>query len=426
MWSARFSAFVFFGFVQLLVLADVLNERARALATPDVDWAGVFAPLIVYAALCFLFIAATLVQAVVLALSAPVGGGGDARTPASPYGNTTSVLLQRQRRKRARILAWDALFDLLLLTLLAVALGLAIDQLERADDSVAGNERSWANSVLVPIYIALALLGVLIGVAALRTSGEERYQRPLSNRELLTASFGDVVLCCSVDEQQINEAERQRYDKRPEYAAIANFHSLPCAFLCAPALAFGAADVLLSWLLYLALYAALGVLVAVGFKADGSAIVLHNAFAVLYALGGLVVLCALGTLLSLFCCYARGADKLNTPNGRSVLAKAYELLLLLVLSSALIAQLALLANRIDGASSADNWHFVFLPLYLALSLLLLTGVASIVCCRDARGARRTTVDVRGGRAPMLSDAAAAVQYAPRTHGGASSHWGVFE
>jgi len=445
MWSVRILAFVFFGFIQLLALADTLNKRDEAAAMMvalDTDWVAFFAPLIVYAALCLLFVLSTFFYAAVLALSSSngaadgglrydVGPTADDNATTIAYGAKGSVLQQKQRRKRARILAWDAVFDLLLLVLGAVALGLAVDQLERADDAIVGNERSWASSVLVPIYIGLALVWLLIGLAALRTSGEERYQRPLKNRELLSASLGDVVLCCSVDEQQINEAERQRYDKRPEYAAVANFHSLPCAFICAPALSFGALDVLLGWVLYTLLLAALGVLIGVGLKADGSPFMLHNIFIVLYVLGGATLLFTLATTLTLFCCYGSESGSRKPPNGRSLLAKYGQLLMVLFLTSTGIAQLALLANRVDWPGDTDDWHLVFLPLYIALAVVLFAGCASIACCRS--GARRAaTVDVRRGgqRLSAFSGASLAnyhhTERAPRTSGGASSHWGVFE
>jgi len=442
MWAVRVLALAVFLFVQLLVLADVLNQRDDDPAA-DVDWVAVFAPLIVYAALSFIYIIATLFRAGVLCVTQPpppssqttyetgaddnnVRGNG-AQRPL--YGSADAVERTALRRKRARVLAWDGVIDLVVLALFISFVALTIDQLTRIDDDVPGNERTWSGSVLVPLFILFPLLFVLVGFAALRTAGEERYQRPLRNAELFSASCGDVVSCCSLDEQQLTEAARQRQDKRQQYSASANFHQLPCVFVCAPSMTFGGADFLIAWLLYLLLLAALGVLIALGARLDGTTDALLNTiFIVLYVFGGLLILGSVLLAVSLCCCYRGAAARAaaSWPSGRyNVLGKYTEAVFVFVFSVLGIVQLLLIAERVDHPDSERDWQVVFVPAYLALTITLLVGCCALACRRVLHRPPPTERTAVSGSAYRVRSAAGA-QPRARAAAGPSSDWGVFE
>lgn len=431
MWSRRILVLVIFLLIQLLVLADVLN-RLDEDPLLDVQWVGVFAPLIAYFVLALLFIVATYFlagwyhykanYAVVSTVSPPqllaVPGPGGTIVYRQNVG-TLDVTLRR--RRAAKIYLYDALIDTVLLALLATFVGLLIDQLERVRDDIAANERAWTLVLLPLFFFWLALLAIII-VVGVRVHAEERFQRPLGNADCCAASFGGVVFCCPVDEAQLSYANNTRYEKRAEYTATADYHALPCAFLCTPSLNYGLADSVLGWLWVLFVIAALIATVLLAARLDGSSgtsPLVAQIFIPLWIVEALFALTAVLLFISLCCCYRSAAAR---PRGRnSLFAKYAEAVFGLIGVVLLAIQQATLAARIDGGTDTD-WNTVFIPLYVLFTMVLLLGCCYLVCGRTRNADNVDEIDdddsaQRGSRQTP--------EQAERRARDPTSMWGVF-
>lgn len=430
MWARRIFVLFIFLFLQLLVLADVL-DRLDEDPMLDVSWAGVFALMISYLALAALFVIATYFYAGWLYYKANYGVNSTIAPPqliavAGPGGtvtyrqNAATLDITLRRRRAAKIYLYDALIDTGVLILLGAFLGLLIDQLNRLRDGIVGNERAWSLVLLPLFFFWLVLLGLIIALAV-RVHGEERYQRPLGNADCCTASFGGVVFCCSVDEAQLSFADDTRYEKRAEYYATADYHALPWAFLCTPSMHYGLADCLLGWLWVLFVIAALISTILLAVRLDstsGTSPSVATIFIPLWIVEGLFAFVAFLLFFTLCCCYRSAAVR---PRGRNALfAKYSESVFGFIAVILLAVQQALIAARVDG-NTDTSWNTVFIPLYILFGFALLFGCCYVSCGR--------TRDADSGGDDLSDDvdrsAPASATQVERRARDPTSMWGVF-
>lgn len=350
MWLRRILPLSVFLFIQLLVLADVLN-RIDEDELLDVQWAGVFAPLIIYLAIGLVFVCSSFFNAGYYSMKT----SSDASDGAY-QGDINAVDMSLRWRRRAKIFFFDAIIDTIMLVLWAVFLGLLIAQLE-------ADEMSWA-TVFIPLYILLPLLLIMFAVLALRVNAEQHFQRPLGNADCCAATLGGVVCCCKVDESRLDYANQLRQDKRVEYTASSLYHDLPCAFMCTPAMSYGCAEPALGWFWYLTILAALISLLLLTGRLDGTngKPTIAVVFIPLWITEGLLFIGATFLVGSLCCCYR---TQMSRPPGRaSLLAKYSEGVLVMIASALLIVQEILIAMRIDDPDDLRDWNLIFLPAYV--------------------------------------------------------------
>lgn len=430
MWLIRLGLLGIGVFVQLLIVADILNHIALGTLDGDTVWGEVFLPAIISLVVMGCFVLAACSQATRVC-TAPDDASGprepqlieaideqgnvvqmsstnellvssQARTvPGQVYGGPARLVEGNERLAVARVYFFNALIDTVVLVCLAVFVGLLIDQLNRLYDDVEDNEMSWVG-VFAPLLVLIGVLLLVFFFAALRVCAEERYQRPLGNGEYIGAACGGVVVCCAVREKELNNADMLRQDKRALYTANDGFHELPCVFCCTPSMSFGWVDVLLGvdiLVFFLVLFIAL---VQVARRLNGTiATPLNTIFIGLYIVEGLAIFFSLGVLFML-CAFWRTSK--TRPRGRATLMPKYiEALVIIITSIALIVQQALLAHRIDGVVEQEaDWFFVFIPAF-SLSVFFLLAACFETSCFAGRATsgKRATVVVVGSNPPSF-------------------------
>lgn len=385
MWSTRIANASLFLFIQLLFLSDVLNGRA-SVANPDTDWVATFSPTILYFVLAGLLIFGNIFQGIWLRTS---------DSPKSEYLDRQAFHASVVRKKKASVVFFDSLVDLVLLGSSVMFMVLTIRQLEALD---AGTPlRSWQGETFGSLYFICGILFVVWALASRRVAMEYKYQRLLENSE----AFG---CCCSVSPAQ-DELDSLALDKKPMYAADAEFHNIPCVFVGTPAMTFGCPDYSVAIALFSTPLVIIGVLVALGARLDGADISLTTVFVALFVLEALIILFSIFTLMSLFLCFrGRGAQsQKNWPQGRySIRGKYLESFMLIWVSVLFMVQQILLENQIDGTLDG-HWVAVFIPALLVFGTFVIMG-----CCRCWSKAPSPPVD-RGGFGGLPS-----------------SMWGAFE
>lgn len=397
--AAPLAAFVL---VQLIIIADELNDRQLDPLDTDTHWTGEFAVLIACLVAVFVFILVTFVQAGRWWFNeardgAPATDDAEVSLDGSPaaaqkYGGAQRLVAPSINRRMARVYFWNAVIDLALLIPAAVFLGLLIDQLFRRDDAVVGNEYAWS-VVLIPLEVMLGLVAIVLLFAAWRVCGEATYQRSLGNTEYMSAALAGVIVCCPTDADYAAQAEWQEREKRVDYIADGAYHELPCVFVFTPGMTYGAADLLLAWFLFAFLIALPLTLVFVGLRLDDRTDAsLDTIFAGLYTLEGLLIATAIALLLTL--CLWRNAGNQRPAGRRSLEAKFYEAILVIISSALFIAQQALLAAH---DAPEDSWFVTFIPIFLFLSLLVIIGCCELSCGRPGRRAL-------DGKTPVVVDA----------------------
>lgn len=421
MWLRRLLPLSVILLIQLLFVADVLNRRAED-PQLDVAWAGVFSPLIVYLGLGFLFIIASYFMAGNTFAQNPRPSGSN--MPNGQYQASVVAADQTlQKRREAKITAADATIDLIKLTLLAVFLGLLIDQLERIEDTEAQNERDWGN-VFIPFFIFLVFVFIVATIVALRVSAEYRYQRELGCGSCCGATFGGVVCCCAADDAQLAYAADQRRDKRADYEENDGYHAIPCAFMCTPAMNYGVPDSILRWLWWLVPIALIitTALTVSRLESDDASPSVADIFIALWIVEGLMIITAFFLVMTLCCCYRRAASR---PVGRaSMFAKYGESTLLFFGGALLITQEALLAAQIDDQEGWD-WNAVFSPLYVLFTLIIFVGCCYVKWCNTNNNDASYSTTMR--EPTMVSQGSArAIQAVQQPSGTrAVSMWGIF-
>ena len=387
MWLRRFLTISVFVFIQLLVIADVANRRADD-PTLVLDWTLVFSPIIFYIAIASLFVLATLYAAGLEFfranyLLAPRNTISTAEP--SMYADHDSNYFERsQALRNSKIYFADAIIDSSLLVLLSVFVALLVNQLEEIDAGVLEFTRSWF-LVFTPLYLLLFILLVISIGVAVRVYAESRYDRNLNTTDCCGAAFGDLFCCCTLDEMSMEMARATAQDKRRSYIADASYHQLPCAFMCTSSMSYGAIDVLLSWLWFLFVVAAIVVhfLLAANLQSkfdepgEEAQPSLGLTFLPFFISIPLLLLGSLLQLIVLCCCYRRLHSR---PRGRkSILYKYVQLLLTTVFAVAAITQFAVLSELIDAQAQSPDYHITLLPSYLFLTVIILVGCCSTVC-----------------------------------------------
>lgn len=378
---------------QLVFIADTLNNReARILPT---NWLVIFIPTFLYLIASLAWVIGAFWSAGIYWLTPAAGTiaqptvaeviatDSDSLDTADIYGGQARI----EETSYRRVLAADYFFEgfvetIILITLTAFTI-LLVDQLFSIDDDIPGNEFSWL-VVFIPLFVLILFLLLIFAILAVRVCGEERYQRPVSGLGIFSASCGGVLICCSIDQRELENADRLRYDKQPAYVAAKQYHKLPCAFLCTPAMTFGGADLILAWLLCLGLVLALVILIVIGIWLDSTdtTLTLNEIFIALYIYEGLLILVALIVIAMLVLYWSRSKTR---PRGRTSRVEKYrEAILVIVFSALLITFEALLAHRVDDPPEADevptNWLLIFLPLFALLTLIVLCGCCGCMCC----------------------------------------------
>jgi len=382
MWLRRIVTGSVFFFIQLLIVADILDRRVDE-PTLDVDWTKAFAVTIVYGGIALLFILSTFYLAGFQFLRAR---GLQTNQMRSRTGVQYTVagnneLSELQARRAAKIYLYDGIIDFVLFALLATFVGLLIDQLNRRD--AGDTTRSWA-TVMAPLFVFLSLVFVFSTMLGVRVFAEKRYEGALNNTDCCSSAFGDVLICCNSDNTSLQLAVDKRSEKKPTYSATAPYHRLPCAFMCTPELSYGVADTLLSWawyLLILLLIVSTALLTVRLDSVDQSTPTATASLVPLIVAVSLVILLSFVLLLSLCCCFRRLRDR---PVGRSsILYKYADTVAALVGMTLLLAQLALLGVQIDADDKYD-WQVAFVPAYLLFSLGIFAGCCVYACSRTSR------------------------------------------
>jgi hypothetical protein len=411
MWLRRTVVIAIFVLIQLGILIDVLL-RLGTDPELDIDWTGTFAPTITWFVLAGIFVVAGLFRAGyewIVAYNQTNGGR-----------NTTAQQVEDilWHKRAARIYFYDSLIDFVLLTLLIVFLGLTVQRLDRDEDMIVGNERSWKN-IVIPLYFFFGLVFVLMIATAVRVYAEDRMQRQLANADCCTATFGGVICCCAVDEGQLGYANGLRQEKTAEYVADAAYHGLPWAFACAPNMTYGSVASLAAFVWFLMPIAFVISIALLASLLDGSTIQLAQAFIPLFVVFGVLFIINVFLLATLICCYRRRAARPLAQ--RSILEKYAEVAFTITASVLFIVQLALLADTIDSAPLVRNWIIIFIPLIILLVIILLLGCCAFCTCgKPAVPQRATRYDddndpvVANGKAQPL-----------RQHKRIDSSWGVF-
>lgn len=390
MWQRRVLPFVVFLGIQLLFLAHVLNSiETDATLLSDISWAFVFSPLLIFFAIAVLFVIATYFIAGSSYIQAT---SGDVSNRVGYQDNLDELNKKRRAAREAKIYFFDALIYTVLVALLVTFLVLLIVQLDSAS-----TKWNW-NIVFLPLYLLwFVLFFVFIG-GALRVAAEERYQRPLGNADCCGATFGGVVFCCDSNTAQLAYADQEKLEKRAAYIAAAGYHELPWAFMCTPLMSYGWLDVLLGWLWlgWLIVLTIVTALLAKRLNSGTESPTLASIFIAPWIIEGLIILVALGLLISLLLCYRRVVQR---PPGRSALLSKYaESFFLIITNVLLIIEQILLVQKIDDNNDSD-WNVVFIPLYILIALYLLIGCCGVICGKPAaedgsavwNGSRRTPV-----------------------------------
>lgn len=395
----RLAPLAIFLLVQLLIIADELNER-REEPLETSAWVSEFTPLIIYLVAAVLYNLITLVSSARhWCIRGDQGGietddeasadGSTASSSQQQYGGAQRLVKSDLKRRIALVYFWNALIDLALLIPASVFLGLLIDQLFRIDDAVVGNEQPWS-LVLIPLEVLFGVAAIVLILAAFRVCGEATYQRSLGNSEYLSAAMSGVLVCCPLDRDYAAQAEWQQREKRTDYIADGAYHELPCVFMFTPSMTYGVADILLAWLLYVFLVGFLLTLVVVGLLIDGQlgTATLDQVFAGLYVVEGLLIATSLLLLLSL--CLWRNAGNQRPAGRKSLGAKFYEAVFVISVAALLIAQQALLAR--DEVAQND-WFVTFIPLFIAFSIVILAAFFELTCCGNGRRAQQPVTTV---------------------------------
>lgn len=396
MWLVLLELFALAALAQLGFIADTLNKQEDG-SVVNPPWLAVFIPLILYLLALFVWVLVTCWSAgstwlnasgTVLLLDEP-SSSSDPDALDEVYVHRDAVVHYRAGGATATVSASGLFFEGFVYSIVLVTLSffvaLLIDQLYRLDDAIADNEHMWT-LVLAPLLLLLIFLFFLFGFVGLRVCGEERFQRAVANGEVFTAACGGVLVCCAPNYGQIAVGDQYRYEKRPAYLADRAFHSLPCVFMCTPAMTYGVADLLLSWLYFLLLPVLFFVLLYIGVSLDATGTVsLALAFFALYLLEALFIAAALALAVTL-CAYWNHVNV--RPRGRgSLRAKYTEAFFTIVAAILLIVFQVLLAWRVDDLGPTElDWHTIFIPLYILLVFAIILGICYKKCC-----VRRVTI-----------------------------------
>ncbi len=440
MWCLRILLFSILLFIQLIIIADVLNQREAGLL-PDAPWVYIFLPVLLCLVVQAFAVAGSFVQAITYWLTpdavrpATVAIEVDADgVETTVYGGAARLVQSNERLRLARIYFFDALFDAALLFFLTFFVALLIDQLARLDDALVGNEHPWL-IVFMPLFAFFVVLLVLLLFGALRVCGEERYQRRLGNAEYCGAACGGVLVCCAVDQAELEEGNWHRRDKRPEYIADGGYHELPCVFICTPGMSYGWADFILAWLFYLFIVVLLITLFVIALQLDGIIDASLNViFIGLYIVEILLAATSFALLVSL-CLWWRGTEQ--RPRGRlNIVSKYMEALFAFVFAILLFVQQILLAQRIEDTAPVEerqDWQVVFIPLDILFILIWFISCCDLACYNrppsPLTGAVPEYVDIQsgGGASTQQQQQQSSKMTKPvRAHRQYTSAWGVLQ
>lgn len=374
-WLLRWVLLTLALFVQLLIVADLL-EALDDDPNLELDYVLIFGVTILYLAAAVLVLLFSWFTTFRLFL--------DVRREAVAERIATSSREDIDRREALardlRIVAGDAVVDTLLLVPLVVFIALLIDNLQRDNDGEPLHD--WQH-VFVWLFIVLVVLAVVIVVTAVRTCGEERLRRgDMGSGQWASSAFGDVVVGVSVDGTLLENARARRADKSENYVADANYHAIPCAYLCAPQLTGNCCDFLLNWsllatLLYLTVLALqLGV-----YLEHRPAWHLQPLLVPGWVLAALVLVFGVAAFL-LMCFDPRVAGTKALP--RFSVVQKMNVAFIAALGALLLAIFAaLLVEKIDRHETRD-WWAIFTP------LLVFTGIVLIASACYGSALRRPT------------------------------------
>jgi len=375
MWLKRWIALDLFALIQLLVIADALQQLAED-PTVDIWWVGAFGVTIAYFAFGALMLIVSYVKLAML--YAKDHSGTVITTPYAPYQQFTDqndINAAEEVRRERRVLLGDALVDTGLFVPLVTFFGLFIDQLEQWDDGEPMH--NWI-AVFIWLVVFFLLLSIVLLISAVRTCGEERLQKgDLPTDLCCTGAFGDVIAGCSLDHNDIEQGRARRADRVEAYVADSEFHAIPCAYLCAWGLTANGAEFVLNWLLYLLAPLLTLLALLLGFLLEDGTPSLSKILVPLWIFEIAIIILAIVAFI-LLCCDPRVSGQ-TAPPRFSFLHKYNTIILSFVLALALgIFQILLLDRLQEGSATGTNWHLVFLPLYIVLTIALIVG-----CCYSA-------------------------------------------
>lgn len=376
-WLLRWILLTFALFVQLLIVADLLEafDDDRNL---EVDYVLIFGVTLLYlgaAVLVLLFSWFTALRLFV-----------ETRQEAVAEATVTSTVDDIERREALkrdlRIMLGDVVVDTLLLVPLVVFVAMLINNLQRLNDADKPLH-NWEH-VFAWLFILLLVLCVVIAITSIRTCGEERLRRgDMDSSQWASSAFGDVVTGVTVDGTVLQNARDRRADKTEYYIADANYHAIPCAYLCTRQLTGNWCDFLLNWTLFAVVIYLTVLALQLGVYLEGAEPwSLRSLLIPGWVLTIVVFVFAVAALI-MMCCDPRVAGTKALPRF-SIVQKMNAAFIAALGALSLAIFGILLVEKIDEGADVD-WWTIFAPVFV------FTGVVLIVSACYGNALRKPVV-----------------------------------
>lgn len=398
MWIRRWVALLLALLFQVFVVAHALNSLEEEPRT-DIAWVPTFGITILYFAISIVFLIISFVQVILVWVKT--------RPEAMDKFNQEVIEEKQEKRREARVNFGDALNDLFLLVPLIIFFSLLLDNLERWDDFrvyliLCREQRENAAIFMlnpdefppdmnfcailshlpesinwVGVFVPLALFGAFLSgsllIGAIRTCGEEELQEPeLAVDMCCSAAFSDVIQGCTLDHDSIEQARSRVADKLETYVANSEFHALPCSFLCTRSLTANLAEFLLNWMLFIAALIFTVDALLLGYYIEQREPSLTLILTLLWVIEVAIIIFSLFAFV-LLCCDPRFSGEVAPPRF-SMTHKITTASVSFTVALMMAIFQVLLAVKIIGHEDL-NWHVVFLPVYIVVTVALVIGCA---------------------------------------------------